>query len=65
MAGADLLSGEGELTEVGSVFVNNYKDLQRCEGHKSSLSAATSEIGSDDVVMPGEIAGEHCCSGVE
>lgn len=37
--GADLLSGPGELTEVGSVFVETYQNLQRCEGFSSSVAA--------------------------
>lgn len=29
--GADLLAGEGELTTLGALFFETYKDLQRCE----------------------------------
>lgn len=62
--GSDLLSGTGELTQVGSVFVNTYQDLQRCEDFTSTMNSATS-AANNEVVPSAEITGEHCCSGVE
>lgn len=57
--GADLLSGTGELTEVGSVFVNTYKDLQRCGDVASSFTAdsATAKDNGDSE-SSATIAGE-------
>lgn len=53
--GSDLLSGKGEMTEVGSVFFNTYKDLQRCGG----MDATT---GDPPTATPSLIvAGESRC----
>lgn len=57
--GSDLLSGPGELTEAGSVFVNTYKDLQRCKDITSSLDTAT-PMANDDPEPSAQIAGENC-----
>lgn len=53
VAGSDLLSGPGELTEVGTVFVHTYQDLQRCGEYTSSLEA-NSDSGPN-----AQIAGEY------
>lgn len=39
VGGADLLSGTGELTALGSVFAESYKDLQRCSSDVVSDSS--------------------------
>ncbi len=59
VSGADLLADTGELTQVGSVFVEKYQDLQRCEDFSSSIAssqpagtlmASTGGAASADVV---------------
>lgn len=52
VTGSDLLSATGVLTDVGSVFVETYQDLQRCEDVTSSLST-----GSLPSSTPTNIAG--------
>lgn len=47
VAGSDLLSGTGELTQVGSVFVNTYKSLQKCEDFTSSMANSASAASAD------------------
>lgn len=53
--GSDLLAGVGEMTEVGTVFFNTYKDLQRC----TATDADTSETPAATLspVVVGESAG--------
>lgn len=58
VAGSDLLSGAGELTQVGSVFVNTYKNLQKCEELASTFTAGSD---SSDAEAFAQIAGEYCC----
>eukprot|EP00752_Nemacystus_decipiens_P009999 g8915.t1 len=54
--GADLLSGPGELTELGSIFVETYKDLQRCEEVSSSVQAG-SAASETPIAEPGTTTG--------
>lgn len=57
--GADLLSGPGELTEVGSVFVETYMDLQKCEDvSSSSVAFAVANAISDSAASEPSISGE-------
>ena len=62
MPGADLLSGDSELTELGKTFFDSYKDLQRCAD--DSLDSAMKGTPSPSSTVPfAEIAGEisFCC----
>lgn len=55
VGGSDLLAGVGEMTEVGTVFFNTYKDLQRCtaiDANPTETPAATPSL-----VVVGESAG--------
>lgn len=60
VTGSDLLSGTGELTAAGGVFVDTYKDLQRCESYSSSMLSATplSNNEEEDVIAASDIAGK-------
>eukprot|EP00904_Undaria_pinnatifida_P006640 jgi/Undpi1/3105/HiC_scaffold_15.g06479.m1 len=62
VGGADLLSGTGELTALGSVFAESYKDLQRCSSDVVSDSSRSTgptpspvaAVNASDVVaVPG------------
>ncbi|CAM9096280.1 unnamed protein product, partial [Hapterophycus canaliculatus] len=64
VTGSDLLSGAGELTAVGGVFVDTYQDLQRCDEFSSSILSATPLANDDqdglvavDIAVPGTSTG--------
>ncbi|CAM9758145.1 unnamed protein product [Pylaiella littoralis] len=60
VAGADLLSGIGQLTTVGEIFVNTYKDLQRCDSFTSTMTSATYATNTEvdcEIVEPGTTMG--------
>lgn len=54
VAGSDLLAGVGEMTEVGTVFINTYKDLQRCA--VMDASATETPATTPSLVVVGESA---------
>lgn len=59
--GADLLAGTGELTQVGTVFVEKYQDLQRCQDFSSSIASSQpsgSVMASNDAGGSADVAGE-------
>lgn len=59
VTGSDLLSGAGELTVVGGVFVDTYKDLQRCEGVSSSMLSTTPMANEEEDVVAADVAGKY------
>ncbi|CAM9119621.1 unnamed protein product, partial [Ectocarpus fasciculatus] len=58
VTGSDLLSATGVLTDVGSVFVETYQDLQRCEDVTSSLSTGSLPSSTPtNIAEPGTMTG--------
>ncbi|CAM9227153.1 unnamed protein product, partial [Ectocarpus sp. 12 AP-2014] len=58
VTGSDLLSATGVLTQVGSVFVETYQDLQRCEDMTSSLSTGMLPSSTPtNIAEPGTMTG--------
>lgn len=56
--GADLLSGDSELTELGKTFFDLYKDLQRCADDSLDSAMKGTPSPSSTSVPFAEIAGE-------